>query len=95
VRQPNCGFTGEVECTKTIRRGTAHQPTAFITELLSGKRSKEDYIACTGQLYFIYDALEAVAEILRADAVATAFLSPSSRGSRPSKPTSRSSTVAA
>ena len=76
ARQPNCGFTGEVECTKTIRRRAPHRPTALITELLPGKRSKDDYIAFTGQLYFIYDALEAVAETLKTDAVATAFISP-------------------
>lgn len=50
--------------------------SAFITELLSGKRSKEDYIALVGQQYFIYEALEEVAETLKTDAVATAFISP-------------------
>lgn len=50
--------------------------SAFITELLSGKRDKEDYIALVGQQYFIYEALETVAETLKTDAVATAFISP-------------------
>lgn len=50
--------------------------SAFITELLSGKRSKEDYIALVGQLYFIYEALEAVAKTLKADPTTTAFISP-------------------
>jgi heme oxygenase len=50
--------------------------SAFITELLSGKRSKEDYVALVGQLYFIYEALEAVAETLQADPVTAAFISP-------------------
>lgn len=67
--------------SQALRERTAavHSDTegsAFITELLSGKRSKDDYIALVGQLYFVYEALEAVAELLKTDAVATAFISP-------------------
>lgn len=67
--------------SQALRERTAavHSDTessAFITELLSGKRSKDDYIALVGQLYFIYEALEDVAERLKTDAIATAFISP-------------------
>lgn len=50
--------------------------SAFITELLEGKRSKADYIALVGQQYFVYQALEAVADRMRRDAVAAAFVDP-------------------
>ncbi|MEO6944267.1 MAG: biliverdin-producing heme oxygenase [Lacisediminihabitans sp.] len=61
------------------RTAAVHSDTessAFITELLSGKRSKQDYIALVGQLYFVYAALEDVADIVKSDAVAAAFISP-------------------
>lgn len=45
----------------------------FISELMSGKRTISDYTALTGQQYFIYQALESMAEQLRIDPVAGGF----------------------
>lgn len=54
---------------------TETEASAFMTELLSGKRSREDYIALVGQQYFVYEALEAVAERMKHDPVAALFIS--------------------
>ena len=35
----------------------------FMTDLMSGKGSKDDYIALVAQHYFIYEALEAAADL--------------------------------
>ncbi|MBO9577418.1 MAG: biliverdin-producing heme oxygenase [Microbacteriaceae bacterium] len=65
--------------SQTIRERTRaiHTKTegaAFIAELVDGKRSKEDYAALLGQLSFVYEALERVAEALRDDPVASPFV---------------------
>jgi len=54
---------------------TETESAAFMTELLSGKRSREDYIALVGQQYYIYEALEAVADAMQDDPVARPFIS--------------------
>ncbi|WP_368497939.1 heme oxygenase (biliverdin-producing) [Herbiconiux sp. A18JL235] len=48
----------------------------FMTDLMSGKGSKDDYIALVAQHYFIYEALEAAADRMKNDPVAAAFISP-------------------
>ena len=48
----------------------------FMQDLMSGKGSRDDYIALVAQHYFIYDALEAVAAHMAADPVAAAFITP-------------------
>ncbi|RFA10970.1 biliverdin-producing heme oxygenase [Subtercola boreus] len=48
----------------------------FMTDLMSGKGHRDDYIALVAQHYFIYDAIEAAAERMKNDPVAAAFLSP-------------------
>lgn len=52
------------------------ESSPFVRELLEGKQSRSDYVALAGQQYFVYQALEAVAEQLREDAVAGAFIAP-------------------
>lgn len=47
----------------------------FMSDLMTGKGSKEDYIALVAQHFFIYEALEAAADRMRADAVAAPFIS--------------------
>ncbi len=47
----------------------------FMSDLLEGNGTREDYIALVAQHWFIYDALEAAAETMRSDAVARAFVS--------------------
>jgi heme oxygenase len=48
----------------------------FMTDLISGRGSREDYIALVAQHFFIYEALEAAADRMRNDPVAAAFISP-------------------
>jgi heme oxygenase len=60
------------ERTRAIH--TATEGSAFIAELVEGRRSKEDYAALLGQLHFVYQALESVAEQLEGDPVASAFV---------------------
>ncbi|MFN3707574.1 heme oxygenase (biliverdin-producing) [Microcella sp.] len=61
------------------RSRTSHgtsEGTSFMTDLLSGAGSRDDYIALVRQHHEIYAALEAGAEALRADPTVAPFLSP-------------------
>jgi heme oxygenase len=48
----------------------------FMTDLMQGKGSRDDYIALVAQHYFIYEALEAAEAGFAGDPVASAFISP-------------------
>jgi heme oxygenase len=48
----------------------------FMTDLMQGKGSKDDYIALVAQHYFIYEALEAAEAGFAGDPVASAFITP-------------------
>jgi len=61
------------------RTWTGHSDSegaGFMTDLMSGKGTRDDYIALVAQHFFIYDALEAAADRMKNDAVAAAFISP-------------------
>jgi heme oxygenase len=62
------------ERTRAVHTDTEN--SSFISELMSGKREKLDYIALVGQQYFVYRALEAVAASLADDPVAGVFVMP-------------------
>ncbi len=47
----------------------------FMSDLMSGKGTREDYIALVAQHYFVYEALEAASSGFAGDPVATPFLS--------------------
>jgi heme oxygenase len=47
----------------------------FMHDLMTGKGTREDYIALVVQHYFVYEALEAAARTFEADAEAQPFLS--------------------
>ncbi len=47
----------------------------FMSDLLKGDGSREDYVALVAQHYFIYEALEGVGERMRKDPVAAVFIS--------------------
>ena len=49
---------------------------SFMGDLMTGKGSRDDYIALVAQHYFIYAALEAAAEQMKDDADAAAFITP-------------------
>lgn len=60
------------------RSKSAHSSSegaGFMSSLLKGERSREDYIALVAQHYFIYAALEAGTERMRNDPVASRFIS--------------------
>jgi len=48
----------------------------FMTDLMSGRGTRDDYIALVAQHYFIYEALEAAAATMADDEVAARFISP-------------------
>lgn len=48
----------------------------FMSDLMSGKGSRDDYIALVAQHFFIYEALERAADAMVSDPVAAAFISP-------------------
>lgn len=61
------------------RTWTSHgqsEGATFMHDLMSGKGSREDYVALVVQHYFIYEALEAVADAMVADPVAGRFITP-------------------
>lgn len=61
------------------RTWTGHgqsEGAGFMTDLMTGKGTKEDYIALVAQHYFIYAAIEAAAETMKNDPVASAFITP-------------------
>ena len=46
----------------------------FMKDLMTGKGTREDYIALVAQHYFIYEAIESAAEQFAADATASPFI---------------------
>ncbi|MCU1542878.1 MAG: Heme oxygenase [Microbacteriaceae bacterium] len=61
------------------RTRTGHSDSegaTFMEDLMSGRGSRDDYIALVAQHFFIYEALEAAAESMRLDADAAAFITP-------------------
>ena len=54
----------------------ASEGAGFMTDLMQGKGSRDDYIALVAQHYFIYEALEAAEAGFAGDAVASAFITP-------------------
>lgn len=59
-----------------IRSAAPSASERFMADLLSGRSSRDDYIALVAQNYFVYGALERAAEQRAADPVAAAFISP-------------------
>ncbi|MCC6270098.1 MAG: biliverdin-producing heme oxygenase [Microbacteriaceae bacterium] len=62
------------ERTRTIHGHT--EGATFMQDLMSGKGSREDYIALVVQHFYMYEALEAVAESMAHDPVARNFITP-------------------
>lgn len=48
---------------------------SFMSDLMTGKGTRDDYIALVAQHFFVYEALEAAAEVFAGDRVASPFLS--------------------
>lgn len=60
------------------RTWTGHgesEGAGFMHDLMTGKGTREDYVALVAQHYFVYEALESAAERFAADAGARPFLS--------------------
>lgn len=54
----------------------ASEGADFMSDLMTGKGTRDDYIALVAQHYFIYEALEAAAVTFATDSVASHFISP-------------------
>jgi heme oxygenase len=60
------------------RTWTGHSDSegaSFMTDLMTGKGTRNDYIALVAQHFFIYEAIEAAAERMKHDPVAAPFIS--------------------
>jgi len=62
------------ERTRSAHESAESSP--FITELLSGDGTRDHYVALMEQQYFVYQALEAVAEVMMKDPVVATFAHP-------------------
>lgn len=62
------------ERTRSIH-GQAEGAT-FMHDLMSGKGSRDDYVALVAQHYYIYDALESVADAMIGNPIAGRFIAP-------------------
>ncbi|WGD37268.1 biliverdin-producing heme oxygenase [Lysinibacter sp. HNR] len=60
------------ERTKSGHRDTSG--AGFMDDLISGRGTREDYVALVKQYYFIYEALENATERMKNDPVAAAFI---------------------
>ncbi len=59
------------------RSSAAHsssEHSSFMSDLMTGEGTREDYIALVAQHWFIYDALESAAERMRDEPVAAVFI---------------------
>ena len=54
---------------------SSSEGAGFMSDLMKGEGTREDYIALVAQHWFIYAALEQAAERMRRDAVASVFIS--------------------
>ncbi|KAA9145493.1 biliverdin-producing heme oxygenase [Microbacterium lushaniae] len=60
------------------RSSAAHsssEHSGFMSDLMTGEGTREDYVALVAQHWFIYDALEQAADRMRNDPVASVFIS--------------------
>ena len=60
------------------RSSSAHSSSehaGFMADLIKGSGTREDYVALVTQHWFIYEALESATERMRADPVASVFIS--------------------
>lgn len=53
---------------------SSSEGAGFMTELMTGRGTRDDYVALVEQHYFIYAALEAAAETMESDPVARSFI---------------------
>ncbi len=69
--------TASFSAAVRARSSAAHSSSEgadFMTDLMRGRGSREDYVALVVQHWFIYKAIEAAAETMKADPVASAFV---------------------
>ncbi|HAJ18212.1 MAG TPA: biliverdin-producing heme oxygenase [Microbacterium sp.] len=61
------------ERSSNAHSGSEH--AGFMSDLMKGEGTREDYIALVAQHWFMYDAIERAAEVMRHDPVAAPFIS--------------------
>lgn len=64
--------TGSEKCTGNDCSAGA----AFMSDLMTGRGTRDDYVSLVAQNFFIYDALESAAHRLAGDDVASQFITP-------------------
>ncbi|AMM19249.1 heme oxygenase [Frondihabitans sp. PAMC 28766] len=64
------------ERTGSVRSSGPSASERFMTALMTGHGSRDDYVAMVAQNYFVYGALERAAASRAADPVAAAFMTP-------------------
>ena len=60
------------ERSSAAHSGSEH--AGFMADLMKGEGTRDDYVALVAQLWFIYEALEAAADRMKADPVAATFI---------------------
>ncbi|GGH51394.1 biliverdin-producing heme oxygenase [Microbacterium album] len=60
---------------RTRAAHSSSESAGFMSALLKGERSRDDYVSLVAQHYFIYQALESAAERMRHDPIAARFIS--------------------
>ncbi|MER3390667.1 MAG: biliverdin-producing heme oxygenase [Microcella sp.] len=61
---------------RTARGHRSSESATFMSDLMTGEGSRQDYVALVEQHYFIYEALESVQPAMRANPDLSPFLSP-------------------
>ena len=61
--------------TRSQAAHSSSESAGFMSSLLRGERTRDDYISLVAQHYFIYAALEAATDRMRNDPVASRFIS--------------------
>lgn len=69
-------FSEHLRERTSVRAAKPSASETFMAALLSGKSSRDDYVALVAQNFFVYGALERAAEARAGDPIAKAFMSP-------------------
>lgn len=59
---------------RSSRAHSGSESAGFMSRLLKGEGTRDDYVALVTQHYFIYEALEAATDRMRSDPVASVFI---------------------
>ncbi len=69
-------YTGEATLSLPGALPSFGKGDGFMTDLMSGKGTRDDYLSLVAQHWFIYAALETAAEAMKDDPIAALFITP-------------------